>query len=116
VTDTLVPLPPALLTFAGAFLLMAWVEANSQLVSVVEENLGMLPAIKAFTREAHEQGRFELANNRLYALSRQQLRVAAMLSPAIGLLGGLGLLLLLWVGTGHIAQGRLAPGEPVSLV
>ncbi len=150
VTDTLVPLLPALLTFAGAFLAMAWldlavallallllpayfvamkviarrlrplarawVEANSQLVSVVEENLGMLPAIKAFTREAHEQGRFELANNRLYALSRQQLRVAAMLSPAIGLLGGLGLLLLLWVGTGHIAQGRLAPGELVSLV
>ncbi len=150
VTDTLVQLLPALLTFGGAFVLMAWldftiallavlflpayfvamkvigrrlrplsrawVEANSQLVSVVEENLDMLPAIKAFTRERHEQDRFELASNRLYALSRQQLRIGATLSPAIGLLGGLGLLVLLWVGLGHIRSGVLDPGELVSLL
>ncbi len=150
VTDTLVQLLPALLTFGGAFLMMAWlditiallavlflpayfvamkvigrrlrplsrawVDANSELVSVVEENLGMLPAIKAFTREAHEQGRFETANKRLYWLSRQQLWIGAMLSPAIGLLGGVGLLVMLWVGTGHIDSGQLSPGALVSLL
>jgi ATP-binding cassette, subfamily B, bacterial len=150
VTDTLVQLLPALLTFGGAFLMMAWldwsiailvvvflpayfvamkvvgrklrplsrawVDANSHLVSVVEENLGMLPAIKAFTRETHEQGRFEEANQRLYTLSRQQWKIEATLSPIISLLGGLGVLVLLWVGTGHIESGQLAASSLVSLL
>jgi ABC-type multidrug transport system fused ATPase/permease subunit len=150
VTDTLVKLLPALLTFGGAFLMMAWldltiallavlllpayfvaikligrqlrplsrawVDANSHMVSVVEENLGMLAAIKAFTRESHEQGRFNEANQRLYALARQQLRINALLSPAVGVLGGLGLLLMLWVGTEHIASGQLSTGDLVSLL
>jgi len=150
VTDTLVQLLPALLTFGGAFLLMAWldltiallavlflpayfvamkvlgrrmrpisrawVEANSQVVSVVEENLGMLPTIKAFTREGHEQIRFDDANQRLFKLSRQQLRIHSALSPAIGLLGALGLVILLWVGTGHIESGQLAAPDLVKLL
>ena len=150
VTDTLVQLLPALLTFAGAFLMMAWldltiallavlflpafflamkligrrlrplsrawVDANSYMVSVVEENLGMLPAIKAFTREGHEQARFEQANQRLYSVSRQRLRINATLAPAVGLLGGLGLLVFLWVGTGHIDSGQLSPANLVSLL
>ncbi len=150
VTDTLVQLLPALVTFGGAFLMMAWldwsiavlalvflpayfvamkvvgrklrplsrawVDANSHLVSVVEENLGMLPAIKAFTREAHEQGRFEEANQRLFTLSRQQWQIEAALSPLISLLGGVGVVVLLWLGTSHIDSGQLAPADLVALL
>ncbi|MEE4143888.1 MAG: ABC transporter ATP-binding protein [Halieaceae bacterium] len=150
VTDTLVQLLPALVTFGGAFVMMAWldwsiavlavvflpvyfvamkvvgrrlrplsrawVEANSDLVSVVEENLGMLPAIKAFTREAHEQGRFETANKRLFSLSRQQWQIEAALSPLISLLGGVGVVVLLWLGTNRIESGQLAPAELVTLL
>ena len=150
VTDTLVQLLPALVTFGGAFLMMAWldwsiavlalvflpayfvamkvvgrklrplsrawVDANSHLVSVVEENLGMLPAIKAFTREAHEQGRFDEANQRLFTLSRQQWQIEAALSPLISLLGGVGVVVLLWLGTNHIDSGQLAPADLVALL
>ena len=150
VTDTLVQLLPALVTFGGAFLMMAWldwsiavlalvflpayfvamkvvgrklrplsrawVDANSHLVSVVEENLGMLPAIKAFTREAHEQGRFDEANQRLFSLSRQQWQIEAALSPLISLLGGVGVVVLLWLGTNHIDSGQLAPADLVTLL
>lgn len=150
VTDTLVQLLPALVTFGGAFVMMAWldasiallavvflpayfvamkvvgrklrplsrawVDANSHLVSVVEENLGMLPAIKAFTREAHEQGRFEAANERLFSLSQQQWRIEAMLSPLISLLGGVGVVVLLWLGIDHIESGQLAPADLVTLL
>ncbi len=150
VTATLVQLLPALLTFIGAFILMAWlapviallvvlflpayvlamkimgrqlrplsrawVDANSRVVSVVQENLDMLPAIKAFTREQHEQGRFEAVNRQLLALSQRQLRLQSLLSPAIGLLGGIGLVALLWMGTAQIESGQLAPSQMVSLL
>ena len=150
VTNTLVQLLPALVTFGGACVMMAWldwsiavlavvflpayfiamkvvgrrlrplsrawVDANSHLVSVVEENLGMLPAIKAFTRETHEQGRFEEANQRLFNLSQQQWRVEAPLSPVISLLGGIGVLVLLWLGIDHIQSGQLAPADLVTLL
>ena len=76
----------------------------------------MLPAIKSFTREGHEQARFNRANSQLLGLSRQQLRVQAMLSPTIGLLGGLGLIALLWMGSTRIESGQLAPAEMVSLL
>ncbi len=150
VTDTLVQLLPALVTFGGAFVMMAWldwsiavlavvflpvyfvamkvvgrrlrplsrawVDANSDLVSVVEENLGMLPAIKAFTREAHEQDRFEEANKRLFSLSRQQWQIEAALSPLINLLGGVGVVVLLWLGISRIEGGQLAPADLVTLL
>jgi len=150
VTDTLVQLLPALLTFLGAFVMMAWmdsgiallavlflpayvlamkimgrqlrplsrawVDANSRVVSVVQENLDMLPAIKAFTREPHEQGRFDAANRQLLSLSQRQLRVQSLLSPAITLLGGIGLVALLWLGTAQIESGQLAPSHMVSLL
>jgi len=150
VTDTLVQLLPALLTFIGAFVLMAWlnpvvallavllvpayllamkimgrqlrplsrawVDANSRVVSVVQENLDMLPAIKAFTREQHEQGRFDAANRHLLTLSQRQLRLQSLLSPAISLLGGMGLIALLWMGTAQIESGHLAPAQMVSLL
>ena len=39
-----------------------------------------------------------------------------MLSPTIGLLAGLGLLLLLWLGSTRISSGELAAAELVSLI
>lgn len=94
----------------------AWVDANSRVVSVVQENLDLLPAIKAFTREHHEQGRFDQVNRQLLALSQRQLRIQSLLSPAISLLGALGLVALLWMGTAQIESGQLAPSQMVSLL
>ena len=139
VTDTLVQLLPALLTFGGAFVMMAWldwsiavvavvflpayfvtmkvggaavatlspawVDANSQLVSVVEENLGMLPAIKAFTREAHEQGRLMRPTSACIPVSRRQWRIQAALSPPISLLGA-------WGVDPALAGHQPYPGQP----
>jgi ATP-binding cassette subfamily B protein len=150
VTDTLVQLLPLLLTFAGAFGMMlfidptiaglavillpayfltmkiigrgirpisrAWIGAYSNMMAFLDENLDMLPAIKAFLREPTEHQRFEQRNARLLSLSRQQLLIQSLLSPAIGLLSGLGLLLLLWLGSARIASGELTAAELVSLL
>lgn len=150
VTDTLVQLLPLLLTFAGAFVMMAlidpfialvavvllpfyflvmkiigrgirpisraWIDAYSDLMTFIDENLGMLPAIKTFTREHQERQRFEQRNASLLGLSKKQLLIQALLSPAVGLMAGLGLLLLLWLGTSRIDSGDLAAAELVSLL
>jgi len=150
VTHTLVQLLPLVLTFLGAFLIMAWldpliallaaalmpfyyltmkiigrrirplssawIKSWSGMIAFVQENLGLIPAIKAFGREPLEAGRFEEKNTEFQKLSRNQILVQATLSPAIGFLAGAGLLLLLWVGIGRIGSGQLEPSQLVSLL
>jgi len=94
----------------------AWIDAYSDLITFIDENLGMLPAVKAFTREPHEKQRFETHNAALLGLSRRQLFIQALLSPAVGLMAGLGLLLLLWLGTTRMASGELTAADLVSLM
>jgi len=94
----------------------AWIDAYSNLITFLDENLDMLPAIKAFTRESTEKQQFEEHNASLLRLSRRQLLIQSLLSPAIGLLAGLGLLLLLWLGSARITSGELAAADLVSLL
>jgi len=150
VTNTLVQLLPLILTFIGAFAIMAWldpviallaavlmpvyylamkiigrkirplssawIETWSGMVSLVQENLGLLPAIKAFTREKMESQRFEEKNIEFLGVSRRQVMVQSIMTPAISLLAGTGLLLLLWVGINHVQSGQLQTSELVSLL
>lgn len=94
----------------------AWIDAYSNFITFIDENLDMLPAIKAFVREPTEKARFEERNTTLLRLSRKQLLIQSMLSPAVGLLAGLGLLLLLWLGSNRIVAGELQAAELVSLL
>ncbi|MEH6587321.1 MAG: ABC transporter ATP-binding protein [Halioglobus sp.] len=94
----------------------AWIDAYSNLVSFLEEHLAMLGAVKSFVREPIEAKLFETKNSHLLSLSKQQLLIQSLLSPAVGLLAGLGLLLLLSLGTDRVANGQLSPGELVTLL
>ena len=150
VTSTLVQLLPLVLTFLGAFLIMAWldpliallaallmpvyylamkilgrkirpitslwIKSWSGMVSLVQENLGLIPAIKAFTREPLEAERFAEKNTDFLGLSRKQIMIQSIMSPAISFLAGAGLLLLLWVGISHVESGKLDTGQLVSLL
>jgi len=150
VTNTLVQLLPLLLTFAGALLIMTWldptvallglmlmpvyyvamkligrkirpltaewIKAWTNLVALVQENLGLMPAIKAFLREPIERQRFTSRNDELLQLSRRQILINASLIPAMGFLAGTGLLLLLWLGISHVHSGQLQPAQLVSLL
>jgi ABC-type multidrug transport system fused ATPase/permease subunit len=93
-----------------------WIESWSGLVALVNENLGLMPAIKAFVRENLESSRFAERNRELLAVSRKRIWLASALSPAVGLLAGAGVLLLLWVGINHMESGRLQPPELVVLL
>ena len=150
ITSTLVQLLPLMITFFGAFIMMAlidpliagltlllmplyylamkligrgirplstdWVNAWSKMYAFAEENLGMLAAIKAFTRETFESGRFAGKNETLRRLSTRQLRIQSALTSSVAFLATAGLLLLVWPGAGQMQQGTLDAAELVSLL
>ncbi|MDY0069746.1 MAG: ABC transporter ATP-binding protein [Porticoccaceae bacterium] len=93
-----------------------WVDAYGAMVGLVDENLGLLPAIKSYTRERFELDHFDDRNRALLHLSRRQLLLHNLLAPLTGLLAGLGLLLIVWLGYRAIAAGTMAEAELVSLL
>ena len=93
-----------------------WVHAWSRMISFVEENLGLLPVIKSFSREKVETQRFDSRNKELLILSKRQILVQSILAPAISFLAATGLLLLLWLGIRHVVIHEITPGELVSLL
>lgn len=94
----------------------AWIKSWSAMTSLVQENLGLMPAIKAFVREPLESQRFASRNRELLGWSNRQILIQSILSPAITLLAGAGLLLLVWVGLSHIESGKLQTSGLVSLL
>ena len=93
-----------------------WVRTHAEMFSTLEENIGMLPAIKSFTREAHESDRFQRSNAKLMRIAKRQLLIESILSPSIHLLAGTGLLLLLYLGTLQLQSGALQPSDMVSIL
>ncbi len=150
VTDTLVHLLPALLTFLGAGFALAWlhpsmaalalvflplyffgmkivgrylrplsrawVDANAKMYCVMEENLRLLPVIKAFTREAQEQRHFEQVNRHLLHTSQRQLTIQSALSPASSLLGSAALVVVIAMGASLINSEQLAAADLVTVL
>jgi ABC-type multidrug transport system fused ATPase/permease subunit len=93
-----------------------WVRTHAEMFSTLEENIGMLPAIKSFTREAHESDRFQRSNTKLMRIAKRQLLIESILSPSVHLLAGTGLLLLLYLGTLQVQSGALQPSDMVSIL
>ena len=89
-------------------------EAHAGAVSIAEENLGMLPAIKTFTREAHESDRYRRQIHRILHLSAQERRIVAALGPLLQFLAAAGMVFVLWM-LSEQAQSR-TPAEMVSFL
>ncbi len=93
-----------------------WVRTHAEMFATLEENIGMLPAIKSFNREAHESARFQQSNIKLLRIAKRRLLVESALSPAVHLLAGLGLLLLLYISMRQVQSGVLQPADMVSIL
>ncbi|MBL0141397.1 MAG: ABC transporter ATP-binding protein [Betaproteobacteria bacterium] len=85
-------------------------------VAIAEENLGMLPAIKAFTREGRESHRHGQQMDLIRQLETRQLRIQAAMSPAVQFVAAAGIVLLLWLGSGEVAGGKLTPAELIEFL
>lgn len=88
-------------------------QAQATAVATAEENLGMLPAIKAFTREAeaaecHKEHILHVMN-----LSTTQRRFYAALEPAIQFSAAAATVVLLWLASRRISSGTMTAAELV---
>ena len=85
-------------------------------VAMVHENLGLLPAIKAFTRERHESERYRNQVGRVLQLSARQRRMHAALGPIAQFLAAVALVGVFALVGGDVSSGRLTPGELVAFL
>ena len=89
-------------------------EAHAGAISIAEENLGMLPAIKTFTREAYESGRYRQQIHRILHLSAHERRIVTALGPLLQFLAASSMVLVLWLMSTQL-QNR-SPAEMVSFL
>ncbi|EYD75055.1 hypothetical protein Rumeso_03383 [Rubellimicrobium mesophilum DSM 19309] len=97
-------------------LAIALQEAEAALVAAAAEDLAMLPATKAFTREEEAARRFAGRAARARDLAIRDYAIQAVLQPAVGLVTGLGAVALLALAGKGLREGALTPGEMVSFL
>jgi ABC-type multidrug transport system fused ATPase/permease subunit len=85
--------------------------SEGQVSSIVQEVVSSIRVVKAFTREAFEQERFESqgAVSRDAALHMGKLQ--AQFGPSIDILGSFATVVLLWFGVREVLAGNLTAGE-----
>jgi subfamily B ATP-binding cassette protein MsbA len=115
----LIPLFYLLTKFAGRRLrpLAAQLqEEYATAIAIAQENLGMLPAIKTFTREQQESTRFRAQIDRIFRLNVKQRGIYAALEPLAQLIAAMGIVLVLALASTDLAEGSLAPAQLVSFL
>ena len=91
-------------------------QADAERFGIAEQNLSVLPVIKAYTREAEESQRFLDQSIKVRNLEIRQLWIASMLSPGVRLAASAAVLLLLWLGGQGVVGGSLAPADLVAVL
>ncbi|MFQ5829904.1 MAG: ABC transporter ATP-binding protein [Candidatus Methylomirabilia bacterium] len=76
----------------------------------VQENLTGAAVVRAYTMEAREVARFDGLNGEYLTRSLALALTQAGFSPLIGLIGGMGTLIILWLGGMAVVDGRISLG------
>lgn len=90
--------------------------AEAAVVGIAEENLGMLPAIKAFAREDLESKRYRSQVNVSLGLVVLQSRIYAALQPLITLVAASAAVLLLFIAGRQVQAGGMTIPELFSFL
>ncbi|MCA8920614.1 MAG: ABC transporter ATP-binding protein [Planctomycetes bacterium] len=86
-------------------------EAMDRLSTRIQEALGGIDVIRAFTLEAEQAERFTEANDEYLTKSVQQALVRGVITIASVLTGGIGTFVLLWIGGQRVADHTLSYGD-----
>ena len=80
----------------------------------VQEHLGAMTVVRAYTMESHAATTFDRANGEYLQRSLALGRTQAQFTPLSGLVAGVGTLIVLWLGGREVMQGRLSLGSLVA--
>lgn len=83
---------------------------------VSREILSGLSVIRAFSREKHEEKRFEKANTNLMKTGLFINRTMALMMPAMMLVMNLTTVTIVWIGADHINSGNMQVGDMMAFI
>jgi ATP-binding cassette subfamily B protein len=86
----------------------------SDLSAVTQEALAGVRVVRAYRQERHEVERFRAANEEYVARNRTLIQLQGIFYPSIELLMGIGVLLVLWLGSRDVMAGRMSVGDLVA--
>ena len=89
-------------------------EQLSTISAVTQEALAGVRVVRAYRQERFEIQRFRAANQEYLHRNRKLIRVEGAFFPIMGLLMGVGALLVLWLGSQDVIEGRMTVGELVA--
>ncbi len=89
-------------------------EQLSRLSDKVQENLNGMAVVRAYTMEPHEIEAFSRLNAEHLVRTLRQARAEGVFSPLMGIIGGLGMLIVLWLGGKGVVDGRITLGALVA--
>jgi ATP-binding cassette subfamily B protein len=89
-------------------------EQLSEISAVAQENLSGVRVVRAYGQEPFEIERFREANAEYVRRNRGLIAVQGMYFPSMGLLMGVAMLIVLWLGSRRVVAGQMTVGELVA--
>lgn len=89
-------------------------EQLGALSAKVQENLTGMPVVRAYTMESREIAEFERLNREYLTRNMALARTQAVSWPLMGLVSGVGVLIVLWLGGKAVVDGRISLGAFVA--
>jgi ABC-type multidrug transport system fused ATPase/permease subunit len=86
-------------------------QASSAMNSLLHDNLAGIRQIKSYVRERDEHRRFNSISDKLRAATLIVMRVWALYSPSMVLIGTLGIVLTVWFGARMVLAGSMQTGN-----
>jgi ATP-binding cassette subfamily B protein len=90
--------------------------ASSAMNSLLHDNLAGIRQIKSYVRESDEHSRFNSVSDRLRDATLIVMRVWALYSPSMVLVGSLGIVLTVWFGARMVLAGTMQTGDLIAFL
>jgi len=91
-------------------------QASSAMNSLLHDNLAGIRQIKSYVRESDEHGRFNSVSDKLRQATLIVMRVWALYSPSMVLIGSLGIVLTVWFGAQMVLNGAMQTGDLIAFL
>lgn len=82
-------------------------ESLGDISSMMQETFSNISVVKAFSREKKESRRFRGTSQHSYRVAMKNVKVLALVTPFVELLGAVGFALAMWLGAREVIVGRL---------